>query len=64
MVLPGLGGVQRRTALLAPHPPLCLRWQPIWETAQGEYKMDREAGAAGPGPGHQLSGAGWGGGPE
>lgn len=23
-----------------------------------EYKMDREAGAAGPGPGHQLSGAG------
>ena len=30
----------------------------------GEYKMDREAGAAGPGPGQQLSGAGLGGGPE
>lgn len=45
-----------------PGPPLpvssCLRWRRSGRQLGREYKIDREAGAAGPGPSHQLSGGG------
>ena len=55
---PGLGGGQRM-APACPHPSACVSGGSRSGRQRGrEYKMDREAGAAGPGPGHQLSGAG------
>lgn len=55
-----LGSQGARSRPRHPPPSPRLRWRLIWETARGrKYKMDREAGAAGPGPGHQLPGRGW-----
>ena len=59
VVLPWVRRGTEEDCPACPDPSLCLRWQPIWETA-GRVQDGSRGGAAGPGPGHQLSGGGWG----